>query len=259
MARIVTFVLLLTCPLLFGASNVELFLEPDRATDVLAEVASDDDQLARAEPVLDEERRAEGWYWFEYDGTVTGYVANEDIGKDLQVNPGALVYLRPSRTSPVLAMIQAGDETELISAGDWVRLRFSKVVPVYFQRLPESGAVQTPESGPAPSIESDGDRLEIEPDSRAPAISGGPVGESQSRYFEGILEPTRWTIAGEPKYRYQLLDSDRRRTAYVITRNLLIGTSPNNFVGKEVTIYGEAATLKKLRTIVINARTLRLK
>ena len=258
MVRITSLVLLLVCPLFLGASNVQLYLEPDLATDVLAELAPDDGQLALAEPVLDEERRAEGWYWFEYDGTVMGYVENEQIGKDLQVNPGALVYLRPSRTSPILAMIQAADKTELISAGDWVRIRFSKVVPVYFQRLPEIG-LQPPASGSALPTQGEGKALEIEPGSRGAVISGGPVGESRSRYFEGTLEPTRWTIAGEPKYRYQLLDSDGRRTAYVITENLLIASSPDRFIGKEVTIYGEATALKKSRTIVINARTLRLK
>jgi hypothetical protein len=90
-------------------------------------------------------------------------------------------------------------------------------------------------------------------------VSGGPVREGRPRYFDGIFEPTRWTITSELKYRYQLFDSTGRRTAYVIIENLLISTPPDSFVGKEVTIYGEATALKRSGSIVINARTLRLK
>lgn len=257
MVRIIALVLL-ACPFRLGASNIQLYIEPDLATDVLVDLAPDDAQLARAEPVLDEAHRAEGWYWFEYTGTVMGYVENEQIGKDLEVNPGALVYLRSSRTSPVLSMIQEDDEIELISAGDWVRIRFSTVVPVYFQRLPEIAA-QPLALEPSLLKLSDGEALKTEPPPPRAAVSGGPVSEGRPRYFDGIFEPTRRTITSELKYRYQLFDSTGRRTAYVITENLLISTPPDNFIGKEVTIYGEATSLKRSGSVVINARTLRLK
>ena len=100
---------------------------------MVAELDSSDERFESAESVFDAAKLAEGWNWFEYEGSFRGFVENREVGKDLEVSIGALVHLRPSSNSPILATIEEGDPAKVIWAGDWVQIDFTKAVPVYFR------------------------------------------------------------------------------------------------------------------------------
>lgn len=264
MQKTIVSVILLATLQFLHAEEVTLYLEPDRETEAVAELEADDERLVTAESVMDEPRQAEGWYWFEYEGTFTGFVQNKEIGKDLEVKPGAFVFLRPTETSPVLATIEKGDTTELIWAGDWTEIRFTKAVPVYFQKfpsvfpeiVPQIGTDSTPPALDERVVSSDYVAPEI---GRAAAVSSGPSAGGIPRYFEGVFEQSKQSIGREPKYRYQIVGSDGKRIAFVETEAILISTSLEKFIGREVILYGDVTTIKKSKIIVVNARTLRLR
>ncbi len=108
MGKITLLLLLLTiAPAISNAAeNIALYLAPDAGSHKLANINTEDKRLAGADPVMDEDNRAEGWYWLGYQGNFKGFVELKEVAKDLSVRPGALVYLRASSSSPVLTVIR---------------------------------------------------------------------------------------------------------------------------------------------------------
>lgn len=254
-----TLSLLALVPALWGAEKVALHFMPDSDARIIAELEPDDAKLALAEDVIEKEKKEEGWQWLEYEGTFKGYVALDDVGKDLEVAPGALIRLDPDPDSPILTVVEEGDDVELIWAGDWAEVKFTKEVPVYFKKAsPELPTIEF--DSPADSME--GENIASgDPDT----VEGGPsVYKNKKdgmlpRYFEGTLQKASGSLGRKPKYKLQLEDRKGKRIAFVDTSNLLISTPVESFVEKDVILYGGAITLSDSKDIVIVARTIRLR
>ncbi len=241
------------------AAKVAIYLEPDTASHQLAEFVSDDSRLAIAEPVMDEDARAEGWYWMEYQGDFKGYVELPDVAKDLSINPGALVHIRASSESPVLTVITEEDEAELIYAEDWAEISFSKAVPVYFKHPSKSLPVlRFGKEADASTVEPE-ESTSVSLPGAVPTVYTNPSSKSPPRYFEGTLEKASRGIGKKPKFQFQLVTSRGKRIAYVDLSSLLASKPIKNYLDKKVLIYGGAIALDDSKDIVLYARTLRLR
>ncbi|HKJ90716.1 MAG TPA: hypothetical protein VJ960_06250, partial [Oceanipulchritudo sp.] len=67
--------------LLAQEAPVNLYLEPDVASKQVATVSLDDPRLGSPLPVMNEAKAALGWHSAPFEGPVTGYVPDSEIGK----------------------------------------------------------------------------------------------------------------------------------------------------------------------------------
>ncbi len=271
---------LLTCWILLsllsrglGAESVNLYLLPDETLDPLATLSADDVRLTEDKAVLDEAMRDLGWHWMEYTFTYTGFVENSSIGKDLEVAVGALVRLNPDLDSPVIATVEEGDNATFIRANDWAEILITKAMPVYFIKTVLRGFA-TPleeqagfDSGSAAS--GLGAAAPASPQlTRAPAVSyapGTPPSETwedpvlYTRYFVGTLERTTSRFGLRRKYQYQLMDGNDRRIAFVTVISLLNRGAIEDFIDRQVLVFGDARPVKRSKALLLYARIMRLK
>ena len=256
---------LLTVPSVAHCGTIHLYLEPDSESDVVAELDSSNERFQTAQSVFDAAKLAEGWNWFEYEGSFRGFVENRQVGKDLEVSIGALVHLRPSSNSPILSIIEEGDPAKVIWGGDWVEIEFTKAVPVYF-RYPDHKGTEVPLI-PSASPEDDStgirDQDSFSRNSKAASPSGsaseGPAATDLLRHFDGILQSTRKRAKSVELYQWKLVDPAGKRIAYVDTSKLLLSSPLQEFEGQNVVIYGAANSIKNSKSMVVIARSLRLK
>ena len=265
MKRFAILSVLICIPFVSYCETIHLYFEPDSESRVVRELDSSNEQFQKAESVFDAAKLAEGWNWFEYEGSFQGFVKSEEVAKDLEVNIGALVYLRPNSNSPVLSTIEEGDPNRVIRVGDWMEIEFIKAVPVYFRypvnRLkkvplipfssPEEGSTEIHEQGSSPQ----NSNLTSESDS----ASEGLFVTDRPRYFDGILQFTLKQVTSIEPFQWTLVGSSGERIAYVDTSKLLIGSPLQELEGQNVIIYGVPSSIKSSKSIVIIARTLRLK
>ncbi len=256
---------LLAIPIVVHCETIYLHLEPDANSDVVAELDSSDERFESAESVFDAAKLAEGWNWFEYEGSFRGFVENREVGKDLEVSIGALVHLRPSSNSPILATIEEGDPAKVIWAGDWVQIDFTKAVPVYF-RYAGGAKSEIPKlaNGATVANSTENDDQSSYPlgsNSAVPAgsASEGPAVTDLFRHFDGILQSTRKRVTSDELYQWKLVDPAGKRIAYLDTSKLLISSSLREYEGQNVVIYGETQSAKNTKIVVVIAKTLRLK
>lgn len=230
--------------------RIALHLQPDADSEVVAEVPTDHEAVTEGSPVLDEAKAAEGWMWTEYPGTFEGFVENADIGKNLAAVPGALVYAEDSATSRLLTVIESGDEATVSGpGGDWMPVEFTKAVPVYFvdpdyepepeeaPPVPLAGGEPAAETAAPPAQEAALPRAEA-PEAGQP---GGAPAEGIRRTVEGTLE-TSSTNLFRRNHQLQLVDAQGRRLAWVKTDDLVGAGRVQNYLGREVSIYGEIRT-----------------
>ncbi len=246
--------------ILVSAEKVALYLESDITSEKIAEISPEDSRLSIAEPVMDEDNRAEGWYWMEYRGDFTGFVELKDVAKDLSVRPGALVYLRATYDSPVFTVITEEDAAELIFAQDWAEISFSKAVPVYFKHPAKTVPVLRfgKEGEASPTVQpEDSDRVYLP--GAVPTVYTNPASENPPRYFEGTFEKATSWLGQKPKFKFQIVTGRGKRIAYVDISSLLATKPMKNYLDKKVLIYGGAIALDESKQIVVYARTLRLR
>ncbi len=240
-----------------SAESIALYLEPDIGSHKLADITSEDTRLAGAEPVMDEDYRAEGWYWMGYRGDFKGYVELKEVAKDLSVRPGALVYLSASSKSPVLTVITEEDAAELIYAEDWAEISFSKSLPVYFKHPSKTLPILS--FGNEKSVDPSDDPVAVSVPGIVPSVYANPSSDSPPRYFEGVFEKATGWIGKKPKFDFQIVTGRGKRIAYVDTTSLLVTKPMQEYLGKKVLIYGGAIGLDDSKEIVVYARTLRLR
>lgn len=240
-----------------GVDSITLYFEPDTEAAVATEIDTGNSALERAEPVLEAAKQEQGWLWMEYVVTFNGFVKNEEIGKNLAVNTGAFVRLRPDGASPVLTIIEKDDVADIIHVGDWAEIELTKAVPVYLQK----SASASPVAEVAQTL-----ILDVEPAVSRPVVTtGGPVktvvhsGSIQSPNFEGTLKPYRRLFRLPSKYSLKLVDERGKRIALVDDERLLISGSLNDYLGRRVVIFGVMEPIKEPKSYVIKATAMRLK
>ncbi|AWT60669.1 MAG: hypothetical protein DF168_01887 [Candidatus Moanabacter tarae] len=265
MRRCAILSVLIGVPFVAYCEKIRLHFEPDSESRVVRELDSSNDQFHKAESVFDAAKLAEGWNWFEYEGSFQGFVKSGEVGKDLEVNIGALVHLRPNANSPVLSTIEEGDANRVMRVGDWVEIEFIKAVPVYFRypvnrlkkvplipfSFPGEGSTEIPEQGHS----SRNSNLTTQADSATEEL----FVTDRPRYFDGILKFTLKQVTSVEPFQWKLVGSSGEHILYVDTSKLLISSPLQELEGQNVIIYGVPSPIKSSKSMVVIARTLRLK
>lgn len=184
-------------------------------------------------------------------GPVTGWVRNRDIGKDLEVKPGASVFAEMRDDAAVAATVAAGDRVRIDRVeADWSRVRF--------EPAPKPGFVLAtpPAAEPPPPALLDGGPSILPAPAAPPAATPGQPGVP--RIFSGTFRPTRRILGFGPSYPYHLVDAGGRRVALLDVRNLLVMGDLAAYVDRTVTVRGVAVPTDTGKDVVVVVDTLTL-
>jgi hypothetical protein len=245
--------LLSLCPALCAqplSRDATVYARPDPAAAVVKVLPSGTVPTPAFAPV---EPAPEGWMAVEVPGPHEVYVENKHVGKNLDVKPGSGLRLRPDASAPVVAIMEAGDKTDLAGlAGprrDWSQYRLEKPIVGYIKL---SSAAATLPGAPVAAA--------VTAVPSGPAV-GGEIGRApMPRFFEGRFTATENFLTYRHPYQFQLLDSAGNRFAYLDVSRLLLTDEPSKYVDHTVVIYGTARTINEKGTKrVIEVESLHLK
>lgn len=277
-----------------AARMVPLRVDPAPDAYVVLEVDSSDPQLQRSVPAGDQATDTEPWRAVFYRGSYNGFVRPSDVGKQMQLRPGALIHVEADRGSPLLTTMEEGDEVSVVDAGDWIEIRISKGVPLFFLNVSAAiaaTATPPPAAAPPPPVSRD-------PNTPPPFIPLEDFGSAETTIQVGprvVDEPVQSTDSGRVQrefapppsagraYAYDSAGMDiphtyggileRARPSAPYTYRLITAggsflafvdvtgvKSPSlySFVGKPVTVVGVAENTARGRKIVIRALSIRL-
>jgi hypothetical protein len=279
---------LFSAALMVRGENVDLHLQPDIASPVVATVSADSPLLDGGTAVLDEARAALGWQFTDYSGMTTGYVPDAKIGKDLLPVENAIIYSRPEADSPVLTVFRKDMPLEIVDTGLWWELRLEASFPVYFvstapPELPAVTGIATVEAQPAvtespalppasPSITTDpvvdtpagtpATAPAFTPSDRSTPPAVGPLRDPAfaGQSYEGIFKRSSKRFGlFRPKADYFLENAQGRRVAWVDLSKIVIPGSISNYLDEAVIIHGPRDKVDSSRDWIIHARNMRLK
>lgn len=231
--------------------------KPDPASPVITVLSAGSEEPVRSDkagPVPD------GWYAVEVPGPFEGYVRNRDLSKQLDVIPGASVYLAPADGAGVLAVFEAGDKAEITGLhGAWTQVRLEKTLIGYVRTAPSEAAPVAPVAAPVPASAPTAPAAPAAPP--APAASAEPSAPAAglSRLFEGKISGTRTLLSPHQPYPWQLVDPSGSRIAYLDLTKLLLTDQIENYAGHAVVVLGSLEPVKGSPDIVIEVEALRLK
>jgi len=202
-----------------------------------------------------------GWTAVEVHGPFEGYVRNRDLTKQLDVVPGATVYLAPKDDGAALAVFEKGDKAEITGLrGRWTQIRLDKVLVGFIHSGPIEGApIAAAPTSPAPAA---APPPSAPPSSASPAAPPPPAGDSNvalSRLYEGTFATTQSLLAPKRPYDWQLLDSSGKRIAYVDLSKLLLTEQLSSYVGRTVVVLGSIKPVMQTNDLVIVVEGFRLK
>ena len=262
--------------LLAQEGPVDLYLEPDIASSQVATVSLDDPRLGSPLPVMDDAKAALGWHSADFEGSVTGFVPDAEIGKDLLPVDNSPVYSEPSPESPVLALYRDGDPFKVVDTGTWWKCEIETAFPVYF--VLESVPALPPVSGEAivelelypeeePSLLDTPAAPATAPNRVAPAGEPNNLDESpplpqgiMGKSFEGTFKKSERRFGlFAPKEPFYLADARGRRIVWVDTSNIVVPGSLRAFLDKRVIIHGNRQYEQASGDWVLQARNMRLK
>lgn len=261
---------LLTLGLLTAAStasaNRPVHLRPDSSSPVIGTLNEGDLPVASADPVeLTQEQRQAGWEAISYLDDFRGFVRRNDVGKDLDVKPGAPVYLSAGADADRIITHAAANELFEVErlTGDWIELSFRK---------PVTGFVQSSSAAPLPTAQAEVLEAEavVMEDLPAPEVKaaspaaaavtsrdGVPV-DGLQRLYEGRLARSRSFLGRQPPYPFQIMDQSGNRIAYLDLNKLLITTPIDRFLDRGFQFYGKAEPIEGRRDFVIRVEHMRL-
>jgi hypothetical protein len=203
-----------------------------------------------------------GWIAVELAGPFQGYVKNKDLSKQLDVIPGATIYLAPKAASGVLTVFAKGDKAEITGLhGSWTQVRLDKTLVGYIQTstgAPEAAPAAPPAPAPVAPPVSAPSNPAPEPPAAAPSVPD-EGNASLSRLFEGTLASTKSFFASKRPYDWQLVDASGKRIAYVDISKLLLTDQIENYAGHGVVVLGSLKPVKDTSDLVILAEGMRLK
>jgi hypothetical protein len=201
-----------------------------------------------------------GWMAVDLAGPFEAYVENKEIGKGLDVRPGASIYLQPKLDSGVLTTMEKGDKVEITGLrGKWTQVHLDKRLVGYIRLTGVASSLAVaPAPAPAP----------LAPTSIGAANSGQPaptasLGDSSPnslpRLFQGKFASSKRPFAPRRPYDYQLNDDAGVRYAYLDLSKLLLTEAIENYLDRVVVVYGTAKNVPGTKDIVIEIESLQLK
>lgn len=236
------------------AGQVALYAQPDTGAQVIGLVPNTSPVVENGRPVMDTDARDAGWHWTEYEGTFNGFVEADAVDKESGVASGTLVYLEPDADSPVLTVVAEGDDPEIVDAGEWVEIRFSKAIPAYF--LPPAAAPVVLPEGEQPTVaDTDPPPAEVRP------AEGGTATASKRvfRAIEGTLERASGPFPlGSPPYPFRLETEEGRFLMHVDPSDMTASVAFDQYADRRVRLTGFVMRDDKNR-LVLKVRNVRLR
>jgi len=229
--------------------------QPDPASPVIAVLNAGSPEPAPSQKAAP---APAGWTAVDVPGPFTGYVRNKDLTKQLDVLPGASVYLAPKDGAGVLAVFEKGDKAEITGLhGGWTQVRLDKTLVGY------SATTQATPSAPIAAAAPAASAAPVSPAPSAPAAAAAPpqAGENVrlSQIFEGTLASTKSLFTPRGPYKWQLLDASGKHIAYVDLSRLLLTEQIENFRGHAVVVLGSLKPVKENGDIVVEVEAFHLK
>ncbi|HWA85518.1 MAG TPA: hypothetical protein VG710_04795 [Opitutus sp.] len=239
--------------------------KPDDAAPVVSILKAGTEPVA----VPDSAAAPTGWMAVGLPGPFQAYVKNGDILKDLEVRPGAQIYLEPKEGAGALATMEAGDKVKITGLlGRWTQISLDKKLTGYIRTgatPANEAAVPSGSAVTSPPAESRGNPTNppAAPSANSTA-DGKPVpvvdaGGAMPRPFEGKLVSTRSPFHPRRPFDWALVDDTGKRIAYLDVSKLLLTEQIDSYVGHTVVIYGAPKAINSGKDLVIDAENLRLK
>jgi hypothetical protein len=205
-----------------------------------------------------------GWMAVDLVGPFEAYVENREIGKGLDVRPGASIYLQPKLDSGVLTTMEKGDKVEITGLrGKWTQVHVDKRLIGYIRLTGvASNIVVAPvtDAAPAPAPLAPATSVAANPSQPAPMASLGDSGSSSlPRLFQGKFASSKRPFAPRRPYDYQINDDAGVRYAYLDLSKLLLTDAIENYLDRVVVVYGTAKNVPGTKDIVIEIESLQLK
>ncbi len=254
---------------------VTLYEQPDVQAAVVAKASPDDPRLAETRPVFAEAKAALGWQVGTFELKTTGFVADENIGKDLLPVESALVRAGPRESAPVLGTVVGGEPAEVLDNGAFWKLRLTVARPVYF--LPATTPALPPAKEPMERTQAAAANIREKPvvDRASPPGSTAPARAQETTSlsaepregdlspatgYEGFLKRTSGFLGlFRPPYPFALENAQGRRLAYVDVSDVILPGSLKDYLDERVTLHGTRIKDSDSGEWVIQARNLRIK
>ena len=208
-----------------------------------------------------------GWMAVDLVGPFEAYVENKEIGKGLDVRPGASIYLQPKLDSGVLTTMEKGDKVEITGLrGKWTQVRVDKGLIGYIRLAGVASNVavapvtdaKAAAAVPAPLAPTTS--VAANPGQPAPAASLDDGGSSLlPRLFQGKFASSKRPFAPRRPYDYQLNDDAGVRYAYLDLSKLLLTDAIENYLDHVVVVFGPAKNVPGTKDIVIEIESPQLK
>lgn len=206
-----------------------------------------------------------GWTAVSVPGPHEVYVHNKHITKDLDIKPGSPLHVEANEDSPILTNSAVDDKMEITNLrGRWTQLALHSDVTGYV-----FGTAADPlSSGPTDILQTpveDVPLVTTAPVAPPRATTGEPVNrtaeERQSladlpRLFEGMLRSTRVPLRPRRPYDFALETEDGTRFAYLNLTRILLRTPVENYLNRDVVVYGVARPIPDTSDIVITVESI---
>jgi hypothetical protein len=173
------------------------------------------------------------------------FVRNADVGKNLEIKPGAPLRLSPDLAAPVVGAMPRESKAELRGLrGDWTLFRLETEL-VGYVKLPAGAPAVTPAFVTTPAV--------------APVTGDAEAASGVSRTFEGRLAATRNFLNFRHPYAFQLLDANGNRFAYLDVGRLLLTEPIENYLDRTVMVRGLVRRLDNRFGIVLEVESMQLR
>jgi|GEM_PF-3595457 len=228
------------------AGEVALYFAPNFSAPIAFRVADTHPGLKSAKPAPN---AAKGWYVVNWKGLYTGWSPQANVLKDLTLDAGAPIYVKPSRDSMMLGSVPQGVAIAVSEIVDgWAKVKFTATIPLYFFK-------ETPVAKPVVVTRA---MLPQGPSAVSDATRGNLYGHP--RFYKGTLKERRtmFTFKQAP-FDYQLDSLDNGGVVGLVDFKDLISSTPTSaYLNKEVNIYGIGYPLDRYPFTVIKVKYIQL-
>jgi hypothetical protein len=238
---------------------------PDDAAPVVSYLKAGTEPTPAATAVL--ANTPAGWMAVDLVGPFEAYVENKEIGKGLDVRPGASIYLQPKLDSGVLTTMEKGDKVEITGLrGKWTQVHVDKKLIGYIRltgvasNIVVAPVTDAKAAAPAPAPLAPAAIGAVSSGQPAPIASLGDSGSSAlPRLFQGKFASSKRPFAPRRPYDYQLNDDAGVRYAYLDLSKLLLTDAIENYLDHVVVVFGTAKNVPGTKDIVIEIESLQLR
>lgn len=245
-------------------SGQPVHLRPTTDSPVLGHLAEDAFRMKPPQPVsLSESEKQEGWEAISFLDNLRGFVRRNDLTKDLNVAPGAAVFLSAEENpARLVTRAEANDNFEVAKlSGDWVEVSFRKPVTGFIRRQADRAPDERKTETAEVVDQADEEEVAEVADTRRRPISDRAAipNDGILRSFQGQLSKPRSFFGRQPPYPYQMVDSSGNRIAYLDLSKLLITAPMEHVLGRDYEFFGRAEPIAGRRDFVIHVERMQRK